>query len=226
MAREVSSYATPRAGGVAWEYLFRFGGGRPPWVSGMAQGTAIQALARAAQMRRRPALLATGRRALGIFRTAPPQGVRVRAGSGVHYLGYSYAPGQRIFNQFFQALIGLHDFAQIAGDASARRLFLEGERRARTEVVQADTGRWSLYQPGQLSDLGYHKLLRDFVRGLCERLQEDRDRETELLREREGPEAVLDRWDDFPDASPYCHAYLDFNAYLYRSRGRTPPYGG
>src|SRR5215218_313634 len=28
---------------VAWEYYFSFGGGTPPWISGMTQGTAIQA---------------------------------------------------------------------------------------------------------------------------------------------------------------------------------------
>jgi hypothetical protein len=37
-------------------------------------------------------------------------------------------------------------------------------------VPTFDTGAWSLYQPGQESDLGYHKLLRDFLRGLCRRV--------------------------------------------------------
>ncbi|MGI8729541.1 MAG: hypothetical protein ACR2LK_06050 [Solirubrobacteraceae bacterium] len=35
--------AAQRAGGIAFEYLFNFDGGRPPWVSGLAQGTAVQA---------------------------------------------------------------------------------------------------------------------------------------------------------------------------------------
>src|SRR5919197_6098540 len=41
---EALSLAVPRAGGIAWESLFRFDGGTPPWVSGLSQGTAIQAL--------------------------------------------------------------------------------------------------------------------------------------------------------------------------------------
>ncbi|MEA2356359.1 MAG: hypothetical protein QOD61_2488, partial [Solirubrobacteraceae bacterium] len=45
---EAVGLATQRAGGLAWEYDFRFDGGAPPWVSGLAQGTAIQALSRAA----------------------------------------------------------------------------------------------------------------------------------------------------------------------------------
>ena len=37
-ADEISEHAVDRAGGIAWEYMFPFGGGRPPWVSGLAQG--------------------------------------------------------------------------------------------------------------------------------------------------------------------------------------------
>src|SRR5438093_838846 len=35
---------------TTWEYDFAFGGGKAPWVSGMAQATALQALARGAQV--------------------------------------------------------------------------------------------------------------------------------------------------------------------------------
>ena len=38
--------ATQRAGGIAWEYMFQFDGGLPPWTTGLSQGTAIQALSR------------------------------------------------------------------------------------------------------------------------------------------------------------------------------------
>src|SRR5919202_670732 len=37
LAEALMSRSVVRAGGLAWEYYFRFGGGRPPWVSGMAQ---------------------------------------------------------------------------------------------------------------------------------------------------------------------------------------------
>ena len=36
-----SSRSRPqRAGGIAWEYMFHFDGGAPPWTSGLSQGTA------------------------------------------------------------------------------------------------------------------------------------------------------------------------------------------
>jgi hypothetical protein len=40
--------AAHRNGFLAWEYYFPFGGGRPPWVSGIATGSALSALSRSA----------------------------------------------------------------------------------------------------------------------------------------------------------------------------------
>ena len=45
---ELLPLAAERAGGVAWEYYFPYRAGKAPWVSSLAQGTALQALARAA----------------------------------------------------------------------------------------------------------------------------------------------------------------------------------
>ena len=39
-----------RGGFLAWEYYFPFGGGRPPWVSGIATGSALSALSRSAAL--------------------------------------------------------------------------------------------------------------------------------------------------------------------------------
>ena len=166
---ELVPLAARRAGGLAWEYHFAFSGGRPPWASALAQGTALQALARGAQRLGDPALMEAGRQGLALFRRSPPTGVRVRAGSGAHYLIYSFAPGLRVLNGFLQALVGLHDFATLSGDPLARRLFEAGDARARREVPRYDTGRWSLYTLGRQSDLNYHRLVRDFLRSLCSR---------------------------------------------------------
>ncbi|HEX4720330.1 MAG TPA: D-glucuronyl C5-epimerase family protein [Thermoleophilaceae bacterium] len=42
--------AARRGGFLAWEYYFPFGNGRPPWVSGIATGSALSALARSAEL--------------------------------------------------------------------------------------------------------------------------------------------------------------------------------
>jgi D-glucuronyl C5-epimerase C-terminus len=186
---EAAQLAVPRAGGIAWESMFSFDGGRPPWVSGLTQGTAIQAYSRAAVRLEAPPYFEVARAALGVFRTPPPEGVRVATPVGAQYVQYSFKPQLQILNGFVQALNGLYDFAGLANDNEGRALFAAGEAQARVEVPAFDTGAWSLYRPGKESDLGYHKLLRDFLRGLCARVPEpavyctQADRFTAYLRQ-------------------------------------------
>ena len=169
---EMTELAVARGRGfIAWEYLFYFGGGTPPWMSGMAQATGIQALGRAATLLGEPKYVETARRALGAFESAPPSGVRTTGPrGGVHYLQYSFAPRLYIFNAFLQSLIGLHDFGRLAGDERARRLFREAEPEAREEVPLSDVGDWSLYNyAGHESSSDYHELLREFLQSMCTR---------------------------------------------------------
>jgi hypothetical protein len=156
---------------IAWEYAFAFGGGSPPWMSGMAQATGIQALARAAKLLDEPRYLDVARKALGAFETLPPTGVRTTGpAGGVHYLQYSFAPRLYIFNAFLQALIGLHDFGKLAGETRATELFREAEPEAREELPLSDVGDWSRYSyAGAESNHDYHELLREFLQSMCAR---------------------------------------------------------
>ncbi len=177
MLDELLPLAAERAGGVAWEYYFSFGGGRPPWVSGLAQGTAVQALARAAtRLDREADVLPVAKRALAIFEAPTPQGVRVPAEHGDHYAIYSFAPNLRVLNGFIQALIGLYDYARIGADPRGTALFQAAEPEARAEVPAYDTGAWSLYSRGSStheSTLSYHDLLQGFLKNLCTRTKTD-----------------------------------------------------
>jgi hypothetical protein len=169
---EALALAVPRAGGIAWEYLFPFDGGQPPWVSGLAQGTALSALSRAAVRLAEPKYFVAARSALGIFETPPPQGVADRTARGTHYLQYSYAPKLHVLNGFVQSLNGLFDFALLANDDEGRALFSAGEAELLAELPRYDTGGWSRYSQYQDSDVHYHVLLRDFLRQLCARLDQ------------------------------------------------------
>jgi D-glucuronyl C5-epimerase C-terminus len=170
---ELLPLAAERAGGLAWEYYFTFAGGAPPWVSGLAQGTALQALARAAtRLHREADVFPVTSRALAIFQAPPPEGVLVPVGAGAHYAQYSFDPGLRVLNGFIQSLVGLYDYARLAADPAAKALFDQGVARAREEVPTYDTGAWSLYSRGSStheSDLNYHTVLRDFLESLCNR---------------------------------------------------------
>jgi hypothetical protein len=170
---ELMAIAVPRGGGLAWEYYFTFDGGKGPWVSGLAQGTGLQAIARTAQkLGRLEELRPPIEQGLTLFEQSPPTGVRIATPAGAHYAQYSFWPSLRILNGFIQSLVGLFDVAQITGSARARQLYDAGEAEAKAETPTYDTGAWSFYSRGAIkreSDLSYHELLRDFLANLCDR---------------------------------------------------------
>ncbi len=183
---EMLPLAVRRSGNLVWEYYFNFDGGRPPWVSAMSQGTAIEALTRAylslaptgkptggvsLASTPGPNYLRIAHQALSIFTVAPPVGVRIGTSLGARYLQYSFAPGVDIINAFLQSLIGLYDYSQASGDQQAAALFAAGDRQAQAELPTFDTGSWSLYQPGVLDTIDYHKLVTGFLQELCDRTQ-------------------------------------------------------
>ncbi|MHB8491956.1 MAG: D-glucuronyl C5-epimerase family protein, partial [Solirubrobacteraceae bacterium] len=166
---EALELAASRAGGIAWEYLFHFDGGAPPWTSGLSQGTAIQALARAYQRLHDGALREAAESALGIFRSPPPGGVSVAHPGGDWYVQYTYNPRDLILNGFIQALVGLYDFTAITGSPIGQQLFEAGDAAARRAVPSYNTGSWSHYDQFTESTLSYHELLSEFLSHLCER---------------------------------------------------------
>ncbi|HEY2718318.1 MAG TPA: D-glucuronyl C5-epimerase family protein, partial [Solirubrobacteraceae bacterium] len=166
---EVLPLATQRAGGIAWEYMFQFDGGKPPWTSGLSQGTALQVLARSWSRFKEPALLTAAQQALGIFQTPPSNGVQVKTPAGSEYAEYTYAPSDRILNGFIQAIVGIYDYTQITQDPLGQKLFEAGDAEARAETPHYDTGAWSMYDQFSESNLNYHELLTEFLQHLCER---------------------------------------------------------
>jgi hypothetical protein len=179
---EMIPLAGRRGGSLAWEYYFQFDGGSPPWVSAMAQGTALEALTRASKAfgpesgsggtSAQPptsTYLQIAQRALPLFNVPPPLGVQISTRAGARYLQYSFAPGVDIINAFLQSLIGLYDYAHTSGNPQAQRLFAAGDAQARAELSSFDTGAWSLYQPGEEDTLDYHQLVTGFLDQLCTR---------------------------------------------------------
>jgi hypothetical protein len=168
---QIIPLAVNRAGGLVWEYYFRFDGGVPPWTSAMSQGTGIEALTRAAEAFNSPNYLSLAHEALAVFTAPPPVGVRVPTALGARYVQYTFAPNTLILNAFLQSLIGLYDYAQVSHDPLAQQLFAAGNAEAQAEVPRFDTGAWSLYQPGIEDTLSYHELVTGFLQQLCTRTQ-------------------------------------------------------
>ena len=158
--------AAHRGDFLAWEHYFSWGGGTPPWISGMTQATAISALARASRALDEPRW-----RKAAHPRWAPSRPPR-RSGSngGDHFLMYSFSPGLRVFNGELQAVSGVGELAALFPDRRALRVFRRGERGARAMVAASDTGAWSLYSfAGREATLGYHQLIEGFLGDMCDR---------------------------------------------------------
>jgi hypothetical protein len=161
--------AADHGGWPAFEYYFKFGGGTPPWTSSIAQGTAVQALARAGQLLGDQNLTWFAQRAMTAFEQAPPNGVRLDTPSGPFYLIYSFNPKLLVINAHLQALVGLFDLAQLTGDPRAISLFRQGDAEAQAVLPSYDTGAWSMYDTSHESDLSYHDLVTTFLQNLCKR---------------------------------------------------------
>src|SRR3954452_12257138 len=161
--------AADRGGWPAFEYYFKFGGGKPPWTSSISQGTAVQALARAGQLLDDGGLTGWAQLLLGAFEQPPPAGVRQDTPSGPFSLIYSFAPNMLVINAHLQALVSLFDVAQITGDPRALALFQQGDAEAQAVLPSYDTGAWSMYDQSHESNLSYHDLVTTFLKNLCTR---------------------------------------------------------
>lgn len=157
---------------IAYEYYFDFDGGRPPWISGMATATGVQAFGRASQLLHQRKWLKYARETFPAFTTQAPTGVLTRGPfGGTDYLQYSFAPRVYIINAFLQSIIGLYDYATITHDRTANRLWRKAEPEARAQLPHNNTGDWSTYSyGGPESTREYYDLLMEFTVSLCSRL--------------------------------------------------------
>ncbi|MBI2692282.1 MAG: hypothetical protein HYX29_10110 [Solirubrobacterales bacterium] len=173
-ARELIRWGVKRKGALTWEYYFDFAGSPAPWVSSLAQGTAIQSLARVGYRMNNRSMLRAARLGVRSFSQAAPLGVRVVRDGGFHFLGYSGSPRLIILNMFLGALDGLRDYAVIDSNRNARRLYRKGVAAAKVETPKFDTGSWSLYSlRGERSNSLYHDLTIYFLDKLCKNTKEN-----------------------------------------------------
>ncbi len=169
----LAALAVPQPGGwVTWDYDFDYGTGRAPWRSAMAQGVALQALARAWKATGNRADLALARAVLpGLTRSDDIDGLRRGSGpirqpsdvptasSGAWWPLYAFAPGMRVLNADMQVVISLLSYSRITGDRRARGWGIAGAVNLANIVPSYDTGAWSLYEGHAEADLGYHDFM-------------------------------------------------------------------
>jgi hypothetical protein len=156
LADALIARAVPRRGGGAvWEYYFRFGG-RPPWVSGMAEAVAAQAFARAAALVTHESALLL-HEAARAFRAVTRLTTDIAAGPWIRLYSFSRNP---VLNAQLQSVLSLETYAAATNDAAATELASRMELAAAATLSQFDTGYWSDYSlAGNPSPLSYQKFV-------------------------------------------------------------------
>ena len=155
----------PSSGALRFEYYFPFGGGRPPWTSGMAQAVMAQAFARAAALTGDTDLLGDAATIfhavqLGLVRRLP-QGPWIRL--------YSF-DSEVVLNAQLQAILSLEDYAAATDDVPAATLAASMLASAQRLLPRFDTGYWSLYSlGGDESPLEYHTYVIQLLNKLAAR---------------------------------------------------------
>lgn len=143
LADALVARAVPRGSAFRWEYYFHLGVGRPPWLSGMAQAVAAQALGRSGTMLDDPALLQAARRAYAAVRGSLL--LELSPGPWIRLYGFNH---EVVLNAQLQTILSLYDYADATGDASAAALATRLTATARTLLPRFDTGSWSRYELG------------------------------------------------------------------------------
>jgi heparosan-N-sulfate-glucuronate 5-epimerase len=143
----------------SWQYYIGPQTLQPGWVSGMAQGIALSAFARAYQVTCDEKYLAAGRRALKNLLLpydrggsgADLRGIDPSLAGYVWYEEYPNAKGPAYtLNGFMYTLIGLHDFSLVDPASGAGHAFSQGVRSLTKVLPYYDFDGFSAYDLGPL----------------------------------------------------------------------------
>jgi hypothetical protein len=153
LAQALVDRGIPRSGTLIWEYAFRFGSGRAPWTSGMAQAVAAQALARAG-------FTDAARRA---YLAVPRLTMQTSAGPWIRLYSFSR---EVVLNAQLQTVVSLFDYG--ATDLASRLL-----TAAQTLFPRFDTGDWSRYElGGAYASRGYQEFVTTLLARLASKTQD------------------------------------------------------
>ena len=167
LAESLLDRSVVRSGGLAWEYYFRFEGGRPPWISGMAQAVAAQALSGAGTLLSDPTLTSASQR---VYKTVPSLTRSVQAGPWIRLYAFN---DETVLNAQLQTIVSLQDYATRTGDPAATNLVAELLTSAVGMLPRFDTGYWSLYSlDGAEAPLSYHQYVVRLLGILSRRTQD------------------------------------------------------
>ena len=144
---------TEPGGGMGWEYYFDYAGGRAPWLSGMAQAVAAQALSKYGVNDDDASAQNAAERA---FRLIPGRLLQtVGSGPWIRLYGFNHAV---VLNAQLQSIVSLSDYSETSGDADAATLAASMSSSAAANLNRFDSGYWTYYQlPSTPAPLSYQR---------------------------------------------------------------------
>src|SRR6266566_1093790 len=167
LAQSLLDRSVVRSGGLAWEYYFRFEGGQPPWISGMAQAVAAQAMSGAGTLLTDATLTSASQR---VYKTVPSLTRLVQTGPWIRLYAFN---NDTVLNAQLQTIVSLQDYAAQTADQAATDLASQLQAAAVGMLPRFDTGYWSLYSLGGTeAPLDYHQYVVRLLGILSKRTQD------------------------------------------------------
>jgi hypothetical protein len=119
-----------------------------PWYSGLAQGTGLSMLVRAAQHGSEPSFAVAAHKAFECMRLDVGEGgvIATDRDGSVWIEEYIVNPPSHILNGYIWALWGVHDYAKWSSDPEAWALWHRCIETLQARISDYDTGWWSLYE--------------------------------------------------------------------------------
>ena len=180
-------------GMLVWQYDFPFYGAQPPWISGMAQGHAMQVLIRAYLLTRDVRYKEAAAKVLPVFFIDVAEGgvrcVEAEDANAWWYAEYASPERQpKVLNGMIYALFGVHEYYSVTGDERAKTIFDNGIRAVLLHLDDYDTGNWTWYdRDREIPARNYHKIHINQLRRLYEITGEEKFRQT------------AEKWSDYPE---------------------------
>jgi D-glucuronyl C5-epimerase-like protein len=144
-----------------WEYEFPWNSGgvpvQAPWISGMAQGMALDLFTEAYHRSGNPVWRTRAYQVLNSFMVSWNDGGVLLPDTSHGYWWEEYHPAVQVWNGSVVALISVGYFASVMGDSAAQRMFESGVQAVKYYTPFYDTGSWTLYSRTQgYNSVTYH----------------------------------------------------------------------
>jgi hypothetical protein len=125
----------------------------------MAQGQVISALVRGYLATSRDRYRTAAESALNILDPKLSPAIAVQYKGGLVYEELPGGKNEKVLNGWIFTLFGLYDYFKCFGSDRAELLFRDSEFALRRQLMDYDTGYWSLYdQSGNMASPFYHQL--------------------------------------------------------------------